>query len=90
MRGPNSGFYSAEDADSEGREGKFYLWTEAQIKAVAGHDADFDSTIAALCVGHPLHSLDVAGNLRGARTPQSQLTLALDCLDAGHFALGLA
>lgn len=31
MRSPESGFYSAEDADSEGVEGKFYLWTHKEI-----------------------------------------------------------
>ena len=40
MRGPTGGFYSAEDADSEGKEGKFYVWTEAEIRAVTGPDAD--------------------------------------------------
>ncbi len=40
MRGPTGGFYSAEDADSEGREGKFYLWTESEIRAATGPDAD--------------------------------------------------
>ena len=34
MTHPNGGFYSAEDADSEGKEGKFYCWTEAEMKQI--------------------------------------------------------
>ena len=33
------GFHSTEDADSEGEEGKFYVWTPREIEEVLGHDA---------------------------------------------------
>ncbi|HUI27611.1 MAG TPA: thioredoxin domain-containing protein, partial [Candidatus Kryptonia bacterium] len=34
MTAPTGGFYSASDADSEGEEGKYFVWTPAQIEAV--------------------------------------------------------
>jgi hypothetical protein len=40
MRGPEGGFYSALDADSEGVEGRFYVWTVAELRDVLGADAD--------------------------------------------------
>ncbi|CAA9487746.1 MAG: Uncharacterized protein YyaL, partial [uncultured Rubrobacteraceae bacterium] len=38
MTSPEGGFYSAEDADSEGVEGKFYVWTPEEIEEALGPD----------------------------------------------------
>lgn len=38
MSDPDGGFYSAEDADSEGEEGKFYVWIPEEIKQVLGEE----------------------------------------------------
>jgi uncharacterized protein len=41
LAAPDGGFYSAEDADSEGEEGKFYLWTTEEIQqTLPDQDAD--------------------------------------------------
>jgi uncharacterized protein len=40
MRYEAGGFYSSYDADSEGEEGKFYVWDKAEIESVLGEEAD--------------------------------------------------
>ncbi|HEX7766275.1 MAG TPA: aldo/keto reductase, partial [Nitrospira sp.] len=40
MTGPTGGFYSATDADSEGVEGKFFVWQPAEVQAAAGNAED--------------------------------------------------
>jgi uncharacterized protein YyaL (SSP411 family) len=39
MTSPEGGFYSSLDADSEGHEGKFYVWTEEELDALLGADS---------------------------------------------------
>lgn len=38
MTSKEGGFYSAEDADSEGEEGKFYMWSQEEIKDILGQE----------------------------------------------------
>ncbi|HOK72703.1 MAG TPA: thioredoxin domain-containing protein [Methanothermobacter sp.] len=42
MKSPEGGFYSAEDAESEGEEGKFYLWTMEELKEILDSDLLFE------------------------------------------------
>ena len=48
LQDPNGGFYTAEDADSPGGEGAYYLWTEEEVARVLGPEAALASTLFSL------------------------------------------
>ena len=54
MTSPEGGFYSAEDADSEGEEGKFYVWSRQELRGILGEE---DSAIA-----EAVYNVKEAGN----------------------------
>ncbi|MEI7582600.1 thioredoxin domain-containing protein [Runella sp.] len=45
MASAEGGFYSALDADSEGVEGKFYIWTQSELKLILGDDFEWFSKL---------------------------------------------
>ncbi|HEY5584263.1 MAG TPA: thioredoxin domain-containing protein [Ruminiclostridium sp.] len=61
MTSLDGGFYSAEDADSEGVEGKFYAWSVDEIKDVLG-----DEDSVEYC---KLYNISPAGNFEGLNIP---------------------
>jgi uncharacterized protein YyaL (SSP411 family) len=57
MTSPEGGFHSSLDADSEGHEGRFYVWTPAELAAALGSDA---------ALVQAAWGVSAAGNFEGA------------------------
>jgi hypothetical protein len=58
MTGAEGGLYASQDADSEGHEGRFYVWTPAEVEAVLGRDR-----AAGFCSAY---SITAEGNFEGS------------------------
>ena len=61
MTSPEGGFYSAEDADAEGVEGKFHVWTPEEIETLLGKE-----TAAMYCA---VYDITPEGNFEGKNIP---------------------
>ncbi len=68
MTHPAGGFYSTQDADSEGVEGKFFLWTVDEIRALLGDEA---------LLFNELYGVTPQGNFHEPHSPPGQNILSL-------------
>ena len=78
MRSPEGGFYTAQDADTDGEEGKYYLFTPKETDAVLGNDAK------AFCARYDITN---AGNFEGKSIPNLLKSAAgIEIAEAGSLA----
>jgi hypothetical protein len=81
MRAPDGGFAASWDADSEGEEGKFYVWTPAEIEAVLGPE-----DAAQFC---RIYDITPDGNFEGHNIPNRLAKLDLEDLATEERLVGL-
>ncbi len=89
MTSPEGGFYSSLDADSEGHEGKFYVWTDAELDELLGEEAPFVKEYFGVTPGGnfegtsilfvPLDPAELAAKIG---TPEPALAEAIDAAKA--------
>ncbi len=75
LSSPEGGFYSSLDADSEGKEGKYYTWDQAELRTLLGEQAEFFENA---------YGITAAGNWEGRIVLQRQLE---DAKLAAQFSL---
>ncbi|MGI6525910.1 MAG: thioredoxin domain-containing protein [Caldicoprobacterales bacterium] len=76
MTSPEGGFYSAEDADSEGIEGKFYVWTTEEIYNILGEEKGREFCLSYDITDH--------GNFEGKSIPNLIGAPEQDLIEINH------
>ena len=75
MTGPEGGMYSSIDADSEGEEGRYYVWSDAELRAVLGEQY----AVAAIAYGITAHGNFDGQTILTAPLPMEIIAARLDC-----------
>ena len=78
---PSGGFYSSYDADSEGEEGKYYVWTAAELKELIPNDTDRELFFAYYDVspqGNWEHNKNILNRHRSPEEVAKQFKITVD------------
>jgi uncharacterized protein YyaL (SSP411 family) len=79
MTSPDGPFYSTQDADSEGEEGKFFVWSAAEVEQVLGKDdADFFGSVFDVTPGGNWEGVNILHRVRSDEQDAALLKLPLD------------
>jgi uncharacterized protein YyaL (SSP411 family) len=84
MTAPEGGFYSAEDADSEGEEGLFYVWDAKEMESILGEDYEFAATVWNISPAGNFRD-EASGEITGKNIPH--LSAPLNASDAARLAV---
>lgn len=86
MMQPEGGFYSTQDADSEGEEGKFFVWTEEEVRRIVGdeearifcrmYDVGEPGNFAGKSILHPILSIEQGSRFFGKAADEIQTLVA--------------
>src|SRR6202521_1945746 len=68
MTSPDGGFYAAQDADSEGEEGKFFVWRPEEVERVVGPELGE--------IAERYFDITIEGNFEGANIPHRTIEIA--------------